>query len=225
MNPLNSFFKSSTKLFAFQFSSCQLYFLIPINKIYRIYNFKLITFGSNLLAVPPCLHSQSGGQLIKYLHVQLINIPNSRRKKKCLNDSSIICPLYISNGTLALQVLHLKRVDVRLHELIGNTPSKLQSGIIKTTCGSVLGYHYFIRCGFCLILEVFNSCLIVTLYQSMVESVGEGKKTVSFSFVPTEEHTRAQINRWTKILGNGPSVKGANVSLIMCWGLSQKHNG
>lgn len=79
-----------------------------------------------------------------------------------------------------------------------------------------MGYHYFIRCGFCLILEVFNSCLIVTLYQSMVESVGEGKKTVSFSFVPTEEHTRAQIKRWTKILGNGPSVKGANVSLIMC---------
>lgn len=148
MNLLNSYFKSSTKLFAFQISSCQLYFLIPINKIYRIYNFKLITFGSNLLAVPPCLHSQSGGQLIKYLHVQLINIPNSRRKKKCLNDSSIIYPLYISNGTLALQVLHLKRVDVRLHELIGNTPSKLQSGIIKTTCGSVLGYHYFIRGGF-----------------------------------------------------------------------------
>lgn len=46
MNLLNSYFESSTKLFAFQFSSCQLYFLIPINKIYRIYNFKLITFGS-----------------------------------------------------------------------------------------------------------------------------------------------------------------------------------
>lgn len=71
----------------------------------------------------------------------------------------------------------------------------------------------------------FNSCLIVTLYQSMVESVGEGKKRCHFLFVPTEEHTRAQIKRWTKILGNGPSVKGANVSLIMCWGLSQKHNG
>lgn len=71
----------------------------------------------------------------------------------------------------------------------------------------------------------FNSCLIVTLHQSMLESVEEGKKPVSFSFVPTEEHTRAQIKRWTKILGNGPSVKGANVSLIMCWGLSQKHNG
>lgn len=59
----------------------------------------------------------------------------------------------------------------------------------------------------------------------MVESVEEGKNRCHFLFVPTEEHTRAQIKRWTKILGNGPSVKGANVSLIMCWGLSQKHNG
>lgn len=209
MNLLNSYFESSTKLFAFQFSSCQLYFLIPINKIYRIYNFKLITFGSNLLAVPPCLHSQSGGQLIKYLHVQLINIPNSRRKKKkCLNDSSIICPLYISNGTLALQVLHLKRVDVRLHELIGNTPSKLQSGIIKTTCGSVLGYHYFIRGGFFLNSGSFNSCLIVTLYQSMVESVGEGKKRCHFLLFLQKNTHGPKLNAGQKFWAMDRALRG-----------------
>lgn len=55
----------------------------------------------------------------------------------------------------------------------------------------------------------FNSCLIVTLYQSMVESVGEGKKTGVIFFLFLQKNTHGpKLNAGQKFWAMDRALRG-----------------
>lgn len=58
------------------------------------------------------------------------------------------------------------------------------------------------------ILEVFNSCLIVTLYQSMVESVGEGKKRCHFLLFLQKKTHGPKLNAGQKFWAMDRALRG-----------------